>query len=173
MARTVEESHVSRKRAALARMSACTCPTILGGYFNQFPMQQLSALLQIPRGSDCPHESLFKIGLNSNTRQWSLATKDSHYYLVWILMMFGESCANIWLLLLHCVFLDCSDDGLSESDVETFSTEIFGSEKKNIEKVPSGKICCLTFCCNLDVWRKRKNCFLWSSVFPLFSYLTK
>ena len=28
---------------------------------------------------DCPHESLFKIGLNSNTSRSSLATKDSHY----------------------------------------------------------------------------------------------
>ena len=27
----------------------------------------------------CPHESLFKIGLNSNTRQSSSTTKDSHY----------------------------------------------------------------------------------------------
>ena len=39
----------------------------------------LSALLQIPSRSDCPHESLFKIGLNSNTRQSSSAMKDSHY----------------------------------------------------------------------------------------------
>ena len=71
MARTVEEGHVSRRRAAPARMSACTCPTTLGSYLKQFPMQQLSALLQIPSGCDCPSESLFKIGLNSNTRQSS------------------------------------------------------------------------------------------------------
>ena len=80
MARTVEEGHVGRRRATPARISAFTCPTTLGGYFKQFPMQQLPALLQIPNGSDCPHESLFKIGLNSNTRQSSSATKDSHYY---------------------------------------------------------------------------------------------
>ena len=43
-------------------------------------MQQLAALLQIPSGSDCPHESLIKIGLNSNTRQSSSATKGSHYH---------------------------------------------------------------------------------------------
>ena len=80
MARTVEEGHVSRRRAAAARISASTCPTTLGGYFKQFPMQQLSALLQIPSWSDCPHESPFKIGVNSNTRQSSSATKDSHYF---------------------------------------------------------------------------------------------
>ena len=28
----------------------------------------------------CPHENLFKIGLNSDTRQSSSATKDSHYF---------------------------------------------------------------------------------------------
>ena len=64
MARTVEEGHISRRRAAPVRISACTCPTTLGSYFKQFPMQQLSAILQIQSGSDCPHESLFKIGLN-------------------------------------------------------------------------------------------------------------
>ena len=58
----------------------CTCPTTLNSYFTHFPMQQLSTLLQIPSRSDCPHESLFKIGLNSNTRQSSLETMDSHYY---------------------------------------------------------------------------------------------
>ena len=66
MARTVKEGHISRRRAAPARILSCACPTALGGYFKQFPMQQLSALLQIQSGSDCPHESLFKIGLNSN-----------------------------------------------------------------------------------------------------------
>ena len=54
----------------------CTCLTTLGGYFKHFPMQQLSALLQIPSGSDCLHQSVFKIGLNSNTRQSSLAMRD-------------------------------------------------------------------------------------------------
>ena len=79
MAWTVEEGHVSCRRAGPARISACTFLTTLSSYFKHFPMQQLSTLLQIPSGSDCPHESLFKIGLNSNTRQSSSATKDSHY----------------------------------------------------------------------------------------------
>ena len=48
--------NVSRKRAAPARISACICATTLGSYFTQFPMQQLSTLLQIPSGSDCPRE---------------------------------------------------------------------------------------------------------------------
>ena len=57
MARTVEEGHFYRRRAAP--------PTIVGGYFKQVPMQQSQALLQIHSGSDCPHKILFKIGLNS------------------------------------------------------------------------------------------------------------
>ena len=61
------------------QQAACRCPTTLGGYFKQFLMQQLLTLQQIASGSDCPHESQFKIGLNSNTRQSSSATKDSHY----------------------------------------------------------------------------------------------
>ena len=55
-------------------ISACKCPTTLGGYFKQFPMQQLSALLHIQSRYDCPHESLFKIVLNSNTSQSSSAS---------------------------------------------------------------------------------------------------
>ena len=47
-----------------------------------FPMQQLSALLQIQSGSDCPHGSLFKRGLISNTSQSYSATKGSHYLLL-------------------------------------------------------------------------------------------
>ena len=66
MARTVEKGHVSRRRAALARISACTCPKTLDGYFKQFLMQQSSASLRISSRSDCPHESLFKTGRNSN-----------------------------------------------------------------------------------------------------------
>ena len=68
--------------AAPARISACTCPKTFSQYFKQFPMQQSSVLLQILSGSDCPHENLFKIGLNSNTRQSSSATKDSHYFII-------------------------------------------------------------------------------------------
>ena len=71
-ARTVEEGYISRRRVAPARISVCACLMTLGGYFKHFPLQQLSALLQNPSGSDCPHENLFKIGLNSNTRQWHL-----------------------------------------------------------------------------------------------------
>ena len=54
----VKNKHLlpSRKRAAPARISACICATTLGSYFTQFPMQQLSALLQIPSGSDCPRQ---------------------------------------------------------------------------------------------------------------------
>ena len=85
-ARTVEEGYVSRRRAAPARISVCACLMTLGGYFKHFPLQQLSALLQIPSGSDCPHENLFKIGLNSNTRQSSSAMRDSHYYYYIILL---------------------------------------------------------------------------------------
>ena len=59
--------------------------TTLTSYFEQFPMQQLSMLLQIPSRSDCPYESLFKIGLNWNTRQSSSATKDSHYYIMLVI----------------------------------------------------------------------------------------
>ena len=71
MVRAVEEGHFSRRRSAPEGISACTCPTTLGSYLKQFPMQQLSALLQIPSGSDCPRENLFKIGLNSISRQSS------------------------------------------------------------------------------------------------------
>ena len=85
MARTVEEGHVSCKTAASPRILVCTCTTTLTSYFEQFPMQQLSMLLQIPSRSDCPYESLFKIGLNSNTRQSSSATKDSHYYIMLVI----------------------------------------------------------------------------------------
>ena len=93
MARTVEEGH-SHRRAVPARISVCTCPPTLGGYFKQFSMQQLSTLLQIQSGSDCPHKSLFKIGLNPNTSQSSLATKESHYYLFIIIfqLMFNYDC---------------------------------------------------------------------------------
>ena len=79
MAWTLEEGHVSRRRAMPARISACSWPTTLGSHFRHFSMLQLSALLQIPSGSDRPHESLFEIGLNSNTRRSPSATKDSHY----------------------------------------------------------------------------------------------
>ena len=88
-ARTVEEGYVSPRRAALARISVCACLMTLGGYFKHFPMQQLSALLQIPSGSDCPHENLFKIGLNSNTRQSSSAMRDSHYY-YYIMLLYSH-----------------------------------------------------------------------------------
>ena len=85
-AKTVEEGYVSHRRAAPARISVCASLMTLGGYFKHFPMQQLSALLQIPSGSDCPHENLFKIGLNSNTRQSSSAMRDSHHYFYIILL---------------------------------------------------------------------------------------
>ena len=53
----------SRRRAAPARISACTCLMTLSSYFKHFPMQQLSTFLQIPSGSDFPHESLFEVCL--------------------------------------------------------------------------------------------------------------
>ena len=52
-----------------ARISACTCPTTLGNNFKHLPMQALSTFLQIPKGSDCPLESLFKIDLNSKYKK--------------------------------------------------------------------------------------------------------
>lgn len=85
-ARTVEEGYISRRRVAPARISVCACLMTLGGYFKHFPLQQLSALLQNPSGSDCPHKDLFKIGLNSNTRQSSSAMRDIHYYYYIILL---------------------------------------------------------------------------------------
>ena len=98
MARTVEEGHVSRRRAAPARISACTCPTTLGGYSKQFPIQQLSALLQIPSGSDCPRESLFKIDLNSNTRHLRQRRTAITLLSVSSTQSFGWNleCINIW-----------------------------------------------------------------------------
>ena len=68
-------------------------------------MQQLSALLQLPSGSDRPYESLFELGLNSNTRQSSSATKDSHYYYYYYYTVVGKElyarCDNIgWLFSL-------------------------------------------------------------------------
>ena len=74
--------HVScwgRSASAPEGISACTCPMTLGSYLKQFPVQQLSALLQIPSGFDCSRENLFKIGLNSITRQSSQVTRESHY----------------------------------------------------------------------------------------------
>ena len=41
-------------------------------------------------GSYCPHESLFKTGLNSNTSQSSSATNDSHYYYYYALGLFYQ-----------------------------------------------------------------------------------
>ena len=91
-----------KAKSAPAKLSACTCPTTLGSYFKQFQIQQLSALPQIPSGSDCPHESLFKIGLNSNTRQSSSTTKDSHYYIA--------SMTNFILILFRCNHQGFSSD---------------------------------------------------------------
>ena len=64
-----EQCQQEYQRAHARRHSAATSSNFL---------QQLSALLQIQSGSDCPHESLFKIGLNSNTSQ-SFSATDSHY----------------------------------------------------------------------------------------------
>ena len=109
MGRTVEEGHISRRRAAPARISACTCPTTLGDYFNQCPMQQLSALLQIQSGSDCPHESLFKIGLNSKTSQSSSATKDNHYLLLLWLWLWLTVAMTGWISLVINMIMTMTD----------------------------------------------------------------
>ena len=58
----------------------CTCFAIFASATSStYNATTVNVTADSKKVCDCPHENLFKIGLNSNTRQSSSATKDSHY----------------------------------------------------------------------------------------------